>query len=163
MVLHQHKQLSWIVAYLGGCRNGCTLKLVQRRRDSVRFCGRSCLAQSCTQGNGMIHIFWGHTMRCGSQCARRCSMTMCVYSVICAYASYKHRAVVVRTQSHGESIPGEVRFMSCVARRLKELLPEAASPARRWASPLPGALLSGSCTSCASSRHTCRHSICQSL
>lgn len=51
--------------------------------------------------------------------------------------------------------------MSCVARRLKELLPEAVSPARRRASPLPGILLSGSCTNCASSRHTCRRaSVC---
>ncbi len=47
--------------------------------------------------------------------------------------------------------------MSWVARRSKELLPEAASPARRRASPLPGILLSGSCTSCASSRHTCKY------
>ena len=51
--------------------------------------------------------------------------------------------------------------MSCAAKLLKELLPEAVPPSRRRASPLPGILLSGSCTSCASSRHTCRHaSIC---
>ena len=42
--------------------------------------------------------------------------------------------------------------MSCEARRLKELLPGEASPARRAASALPGMRLSGSCTSCASSR-----------
>ena len=54
--------------------------------------------------------------------------------------------------------PGEVSAMSWVAMRLKEEPPlrGAASPARRSASALPGMRLSGSCASCASSRHTCR-------